>query len=114
MFEGFPASLHAQSLEFAPLQEDVPVVSRPFQEIGRRVGMTEDEVLRKIAEWKEDGTLRRFVSVVQHRRLGFRANAMGAWCVPPDRVEECVFAHIRDRDRSTLDGYRRTNGYVAL
>ena len=70
------------------LQEDIPVIPRPFREIGRRIGMTEDQVLRKIAEWKEDGTLRRFVSVVQHRKLGFRANAMGAWRVPPDRVEE--------------------------
>ena len=70
------------------LQEDVSVVPRPFQEIGRQAGMTEGEVLQKIAEWKEDGTLRRFVSVVQHRRLGFRANAMGAWRVPPDRVDE--------------------------
>lgn len=70
------------------LQEDVPVVPRPFREVGERIGMTEDEVLRKIAEWKKDGTLRRFSSVVRHRQLGFRANAMGAWRVPPDRVEE--------------------------
>ena len=70
------------------LQEDISVVPRPFREVGRKVGMTEDEVLRRIAEWKEDGTLRRFVSVVQHRRLGFRANAMGAWRVPADRIEE--------------------------
>lgn len=70
------------------LQEDVPVVPRPFEEVGRQVGMTEDEVLRRMAQWKEDGTLRRFVSVVQHRRLGFRANAMGAWRVPADRIEE--------------------------
>lgn len=28
--------------------------------------------------------------------------------------EECVFAHIRDPERRTLDGYRRTGGYEAL
>ncbi|MDG2281855.1 MAG: NADH-ubiquinone oxidoreductase-F iron-sulfur binding region domain-containing protein, partial [Longimicrobiales bacterium] len=28
--------------------------------------------------------------------------------------EECVFAHIRDADRKTLDGYRLTGGYAAL
>jgi len=37
--------------------------------------------------------------------------------VPPpsaDGVEECVFAHIRDPARKTLEGYRATGGYVAL
>jgi NADH-quinone oxidoreductase subunit F len=35
---------------------------------------------------------------------------------PPHRNgdEECVFRHIREPDRSTLDGYRRTGGYAAL
>ncbi len=32
----------------------------------------------------------------------------------PGGVEECVFAHIRDEDRSTLQGYRKTGGYEAL
>lgn len=37
--------------------------------------------------------------------------------VPPASTgdfEECVFAHIREADRKTLDGYRRTGGYAAL
>ncbi len=37
--------------------------------------------------------------------------------VPPAKQgdhEECVFAHIRETDRKTLDGYRRTGGYEAL
>jgi NADH-quinone oxidoreductase subunit F len=33
---------------------------------------------------------------------------------PPDGIEECVFAHIRDAERKTLAGYRRTGGYAAL
>lgn len=32
----------------------------------------------------------------------------------PGGIEECVFAHIREDDRATLDGYRRTGGYAAL
>jgi NADH:ubiquinone oxidoreductase subunit F (NADH-binding) len=32
----------------------------------------------------------------------------------PDGITECVFAHIRDADRKTLSGYRRTGGYRAL
>ena len=32
----------------------------------------------------------------------------------PGRLEECVFAEIREPGRATLEGYERTNGYSAL
>jgi len=32
----------------------------------------------------------------------------------PGGVEECAFRHIREIDRATLDGYRRTGGYAGL
>jgi NADH-quinone oxidoreductase subunit F len=32
----------------------------------------------------------------------------------PGECEECIFAHIREPGRATLDGYRRTGGYEAL
>ncbi len=32
----------------------------------------------------------------------------------PAERSECVFAHIREPDRATLEGYRRTGGYAAL
>ncbi len=32
----------------------------------------------------------------------------------PGGLEECVFAHIREPGRATLEGYRKTNGYAAL
>lgn len=32
----------------------------------------------------------------------------------PGGVEECIFAFIREPDRATMDGYRRTGGYEGL
>ena len=32
----------------------------------------------------------------------------------PGGIEECVFAHIRETDRATLEGYRKTGGYSAI
>lgn len=32
----------------------------------------------------------------------------------PGGIEECVFRHIRQPDRATLDGYRHTGGYAGL
>ena len=31
--------------------------------------------------------MRRFSAVIRHRAAGFGANAMGAWSVPPERVD---------------------------
>jgi len=70
------------------LQDDIPITSAPFAEIGAAVGMSEDEVLHKVREWLDDGTIRRFGAMVRHQRLGYKANAMSAWDVPDDRAEE--------------------------
>ena len=70
------------------LQEDLPVVERPFEEIGARIGMSEEEVLQRVRAWKTDGMIRRFGAVLRHRRLGIEANAMVVWEVDPDRTEE--------------------------
>ena len=32
----------------------------------------------------------------------------------PGEIEECVFAHIRETDRATLEGCRKTGGYSAI
>ena len=51
--------------------------------------------------------------------VGLRADELKARDTPlpptPARgLEECVFTHIREADRKTLAGYRRTGGYGAL
>ena len=70
------------------LQEDLSLVERPFEDIGARIGMREEEVIQKIRAWQADGTIRRFGAVLRHRRLGIEANAMVVWEVDPDRTEE--------------------------
>jgi DNA-binding Lrp family transcriptional regulator len=70
------------------LQDDIPITSAPFAEIGAAVGMSEDEVVAKVREWLADGTIRRFGAMVRHQRLGYKANAMSAWDVPDDRAED--------------------------
>jgi DNA-binding Lrp family transcriptional regulator len=41
--------------------------------------------------------MRRFSAVLYHRKAGFRANAMGVWRVPDERIEEVgdTFAHYQ-------------------
>jgi len=70
------------------LQEDVPLTPRPFDLWGRQVGLSYEELLERAYDLQRRKIMRRFSAVLYHRKAGFRANAMGVWKVPEDRVEE--------------------------
>ena len=70
------------------LQEDIPLTPRPFDLWGEQVGLTYDELLNRAFDLQERKIMRRFSAVLYHRKAGFRANAMGVWEVPEERVEE--------------------------
>jgi len=70
------------------LQEDLALVPRPFDAPAASVGLTAEELLDEARRLQEYGYLRRFAAILYHRRAGFRANAMGVWAVPDDRVAE--------------------------
>ncbi|MBA3952271.1 MAG: Lrp/AsnC family transcriptional regulator [Rubrobacter sp.] len=70
------------------LQEDVPLTPRPFDLWGRQVGLSHEELLERAHDLRERKIMRRFSAVLYHRKAGFRANAMGVWKVPEERIEE--------------------------
>ena len=69
-------------------QEDLPLTEFPFAAYGEIIGCSEDEVLSTLASLKERKLMRRFAAVMNHRTAGYKANAMGVWVVPEDRLEE--------------------------
>jgi DNA-binding Lrp family transcriptional regulator len=70
------------------LQVDMPLVSRPFAEEAKTVGMSEDELLEFGHKFVADGRMRRCAAILRHRRAGFLANGMGVWKMPEERAEE--------------------------
>ena len=50
------------------LQQDVPLDPAPFAEVGRRVGTSEDEVLRAIRRLAQPGGVIRQISVNERGR----------------------------------------------
>ncbi|MGQ0805006.1 MAG: siroheme decarboxylase subunit alpha [Actinomycetota bacterium] len=80
-------------------QEDLPLVERPFAAEGELIGCDEARVLDLLASFKERKLMRRFAAVMNHRSAGYKANAMGVWAVPEDRLDElgpamAGFAHV--------------------
>ncbi|BBD77191.1 siroheme decarboxylase subunit beta [Hydrogenophilus thermoluteolus] len=73
---------------FAILSEGLPLVPQPYRQIAEQCGCVESDVVQQIAHWLAEGTMRRFGAVVRHRALGWTANAMAVWAVPPALVDE--------------------------
>lgn len=72
----------------AVLASGLPLVPEPYAEIGSRIGITEADVIARLRRLDDMGVIKRFGIVVQHRELGFKANAMTVWDVPDDVVSE--------------------------
>jgi len=70
------------------LQEDMPIVARPYDEMARRCGLSESQVLDAARGFRERGVLRRTAAILRHRRAGFGANGMGIWAVAEARWDE--------------------------
>ena len=69
------------------LQEDLPMISRPFDGMAQRLGMTTEALFDVAREFVARGVMRRFSAVLHHRKAGFMANGMGVWKVLPEESE---------------------------
>ncbi|MDI9586715.1 MAG: AsnC family transcriptional regulator [Acidobacteriota bacterium] len=70
------------------LQQGIPLAGRPFQEMARDTGMSEDEFLRRARRLQHEGVIRRLGPRMRHRRAGISGNIMVVWKVPGARQDE--------------------------
>jgi len=71
----------------AELQQGLPLVSRPYQQIAEKINSSENEVINYIELMREKGDIKRFGLVVRHRKLGYKSNAMVVWNVSDQQVD---------------------------
>jgi siroheme decarboxylase len=69
-------------------QGDLPVVSEPYADAAREVGVPVERLLEHLNGLVERRLLRRVAAILFHRRAGFSANGMGVWRVPDDKIAE--------------------------
>jgi len=69
------------------LQQDLPLIPRPFTVMSARLGMDVEDFLAQCQSLKRRGVMRRFGAAIDHKRAGFKANAMACWLAPPDVVD---------------------------
>ncbi|MFN3505472.1 MAG: Lrp/AsnC family transcriptional regulator [Caldimicrobium sp.] len=70
------------------LIEGIPLVEKPYAEIAKELKLTEEEVISTIKGLLDKKIIRRLGATLRHNLVGYEGNAMVAWLVPEDRVEE--------------------------
>ncbi len=70
------------------IQGDIPITERPYLEIAEKLGIAEETLLETLKNLRDRGVMRRFGATLRHQKSGFEANAMVAWKVDEDRIDE--------------------------
>jgi DNA-binding Lrp family transcriptional regulator len=90
------------------IQSEFPIASRPYREVANELGLTEKEVLDRVARLKKDGIIRRIGGNFVPGKLGF-VSTLCAARVPADKIEQ--FAAIVNRYPGVTHNYLRDNSY---
>ena len=72
----------------ASIQGDIPVISRPYLEISKKLKISEETLIKTLKDLCDRGVIRRFGATIRHQKSGFAANAMVAWIVDEKRIEK--------------------------
>ncbi len=71
------------------IQENLPFVKRPYDELGKRAGMSGDEALARVKALKEARVIRQISAIFDTRSLGY-ASSLVAAKIDPDKIESAV------------------------
>ena len=88
------------------LQEDFPLCEEPYKILAQRVGISEEEFLKRVRELVAEKKIRKMGAVLRHREVGFKANALCAWHVPPDNLD--AIAQVMISNAAVSHCYDRT------
>ena len=90
------------------LQRDFPLDAEPFNVLGARVGIGEDDLLERVGRLKEAGIIRRIGAVFDTSGIGFTSTLCAAK-VPADRLKR--FVDVVNSYRGVTHNYLRDHEY---
>lgn len=90
------------------IQTEFPITARPFQELGRRLGLSEQDVIRRVKDLKEAGIIRRIGGNFHSNRLDYTSTLCAAK-VPVEKLES--FVEVVNAYPGVTHNYLRNNDY---
>ncbi|MTE01906.1 AsnC family transcriptional regulator [Paracoccus sp. YIM 132242] len=69
-------------------QAGLPLVPEPYAKIAATLGLSEAQVIARLAAMQQRGVIRRIAVAPNHYALGMTANGMSVWDVADDRISD--------------------------
>ena len=90
------------------IQTDFPLEARPYAIIGERLGISEEEALKRVRRLRQTRIIRRLGANFQSAKLGFRSTLCAAK-VPEDKMD--AFITEVNRHVGVTHNYLRRHAY---
>ncbi len=91
------------------LQEELPLVPRPYETVARQLGISEDETIGRITRLLGKGIIRSISPLLEPGRIGNNASTLVALHVPENRIREIV--PVINGYSEVSHNFRRDNHY---
>lgn len=85
-----------------------PLVERPYLEIAKKYGVSEQDAMRRITALKKMGIIRQINAIFDTRRLGYKS-ALVAFSVKPDKLDSV--ADVINEHPGVSHNYERNHEY---
>ncbi len=89
-------------------QEGIPISSTPYEDLGKEIGVSGEEVVERLKSLKEEGYIRRVGGIFSSKRLGYVSTLVAI------RVKEEYFYEVADvinRYDGVTHNYRRNHDF---
>jgi len=91
------------------LQDNFPVEKRPWANLGKILGIAEEEVLSRIQRLSSDGVIRKLRTILDAQKMGTCSSTLMAMKVPEEKMEGVV--NVVNEYMSVTHNYRREHDY---
>jgi len=93
---------------FKLVQNNFPLVKKPFDELGKKTGLSENEVISILTSWKEKGILRQISAIFEPSFFGHKS-ALFAFKVPNSYLK--IAKEVINNHPGVSHNYLRNNEY---
>ena len=90
------------------VQSRFPLAERPYLEMAKELGTTEDDVIERIAYQKKRNVIRSISAIFDTRKLGYKTTLV-AFRLPPGKLDKA--AHHINKHPGVSHNYARNGSY---
>lgn len=91
------------------IQKEIPITKMPWEEIGKKIGLSGPEVLSRLMKMKKNGILRKWGPIIDARKVGLKYSTLIGISAPKEKIDQLVDC-INGYDEVSHN-YERNNHY---